>query len=288
MIRIENLHKQYKNFSVDLSLEIPEGSAIGLVGKNGHGKSTTIKAILGLIRPDSGKVTINGHNPYNLSSKEKAEMGVVLSDSGFCKEFCANDVYKILKATYKRFKKDWFIRECEKNNIDMNKPIKQYSTGMKTKLKLIAAMSHPTKILILDEPTAGLDVEARNEICQMIRNYLDEDEKRTLLITSHIASDIETLCDHIYLIHNGKIIFNEETQYLLSNYGTFKVTADVFPKLEQNFIIAYKQEEYGYCCFTNNRQFYQIRYPDLVVENSSIDDAIVFLSKEVAHERTAN
>ena len=182
MIQINGLKKKYKDFTLDLTLDLPKGRVSGLVGKNGAGKSTTLKAILGLIQTDEGSVKVFG-NMYHSFDEEK------------------------------------FLDLSEKMKLPLNKQIKEFSTGMKAKLKVIAALCHKAKLLIMDEPTSGLDVEARNEVLDILREYLAQDDEVSLLISSHISSDLEGLCDDIYLIDEGRLLLHEQTDELLDKYG---------------------------------------------------------------------
>ena len=138
---------------------------------------------------------------------------------------------------YSKFDKSLFIEQVQKFQLPMNKQIKEFSTGMKAKLKVLVAISHNAKLLILDEPTAGLDVIARDELLEMLREFLEKDEERSILISSHISSDLESLCDDLYMIHDGKIILHEDTDVLLSDYALLKVDAEQYSKLDKQFIL---------------------------------------------------
>ena len=161
--------------------------------------------------------------------------------------------------------------------LPKNKKIKEFSTGMKAKLKVIVAMSHQAKLLILDEPTAGLDVIARDELLDMMRDYMAEDDQRSILISSHISSDLETICDDFYMIHNGHVIMHEDTDVLLSDYALLKVDFKQFEQLDKDYILKSKKESYGYSCLTNQKQYYKENYPDIVIENGHIDDVMTMM-----------
>ena len=160
----------------------------------------------------------------------------------------------------------------------MNKKIKEFSTGMKAKLRVLAAMTHRAKLLVMDEPTAGLDVKARNEILDMLRAYIAEDESRSILITSHISTDLESLCDELYLIHDGKLILHEATDAILEQYGILKVSEEQYRTLDQSSILKVQKENYGYACFTDDKKFYQENYPQIAVENGGIDELILMMT----------
>ena len=278
MVKIENLTKNYGDFNLNVSLEIPKGTITGLIGKNGAGKSTTIKAILGLIKADSGTIEVLGKNASKLSSKDRELMGVTLSEAGFSGYLTVKDIAAVLDKMYREFDKKSFLKECEAQRLPLDKTIKDFSTGMKAKVRVLVALSHKARLLIMDEPTAGLDVEARNEILDMMRTYISRDEECAILITSHISTDLENLCDDIYLIHEGRVMLHEETDVILSQYGLLKVSDEAYKKLDKDYIISEKKESYGYACFTNQKKYYLENYPEIVVENGNIDELILMMT----------
>lgn len=275
MLKVKHLKKNYASFSLDCSLEVKPGYVTGLIGQNGAGKSTTFKAILGLIQCDGGSIEIFGQSTLN--EEDKQLLGVVLSDSGFSGYLTISDIIPILENLYKQFDKSFFLRMVDQFELPKNKKIKEFSTGMKAKLKIIVAMSHQAQLLILDEPTAGLDVIARDELLDMMRDYMAEDDQRAILISSHISSDLETLCDDVYMIHNGQVIMHEDTDVLLSEYALLKVDDQQFEQLDKAYILKYKKESYGYSCLTHQKQYYRENYPNIVLENSHIDDVMTMM-----------
>ena len=278
MITMKNVCKTYGTFQMDLSMEIPSGQITGLVGKNGAGKSTAIKLILGLTEAESGEISVFGKDIHQLSMAEKAQIGASLADSGFSTYLNIVDVQKILAKMYPNFDRTYFERGCRELRLPEKKRIREYSTGMRAKLRVLTALSHHAKLLIMDEPTAGLDVEARNHILDMLRAYMEEDEERSILITSHIASDLEQLCDDIYLIHNGTLILYEDTDVILEQYGVLKVSEDQFAGLDQDYLLKTQKTSYGYACFTNHKDYYQENYPGIIVENGNIDELILMMT----------
>lgn len=277
MLKIEHIKKNYESFSLDCQMEVKPGCITGLIGQNGAGKSTTFKAILGLISIDNGSIQIFDKNNCELDINDKQQLGVVLSDSGFSRYLTITDIIPILDSLYTNFDKPFFIKQIERFGLDTKKKIQDFSTGMKAKLKVLIAISHNAKLLILDEPTAGLDVIARDEILEMLNEYMEEDENRSILISSHISSDLERLCDDIYMIHNGTIIMHEDTDVLLSNYAILKVNNEQFKDIDKEYILRFKKESYGYSCLTNQKQFYLDNYPQIVIEKGSIDEVITMM-----------
>ena len=278
MLEIKGVKKSYGEFQLDSSLNVEKGRITGLVGENGAGKSTLFKTVLGLISYDAGEIKILGKTPKELSEKDKEELGVVLAETGFTGYLKVKDVEAVLAKLYPKFEAEKFHQMCEEYQIPLNKFIKEYSTGMKAKLNLIIALTHQAKFLMLDEPTAGLDVGAREAMLDILREYM-ETPGRSILISSHISTDLEGICDDIYMIDEGKILLHEETDKLLDQYGLLKVKADQYEALDKAYILAHKKEEYGYSCLTNERQYYQENYPDITIEKGKIDDVIIMMKR---------
>ncbi len=283
MVKVENLQKNYKQFSLNCSLEIMPGTITGLVGPNGAGKSTLFKSILGLINIDGGSIRVMGKDSRTLDKKDKQKIGAVLAESGFSQYLMIKDLVPILSSFYNTFDKKQFVDACEKFKLPFDKKIKDFSTGMKAKLKVLVAMSHDTDLLILDEPTTGLDVAAREEVLDMLRDYMEHHENSSVIISSHISTDLEGVCDDIYMIYDGKIVLHEETGVLLDEYAILKIEENLFEKMDKQYIIRVQKEKFGYRCLTNQRFFYQENYPDIVIEKGKLDDLIMIMIKgEVA------
>ncbi len=279
MLSIDHLRKNYGSFRLDCTLSVKPGYITGLVGQNGSGKSTTFKAVLGLIRPDGGTVTLFGKDSCDLTVKDREKLGVVLSDSGFSGYLTVRDILPVLGSMYRQFDRHAFVAGCSRFQIPLDKKIRDFSTGMKAKLKFLTALNHKAQFLILDEPTAGLDVLARDELLDMLRAYIEEDDSRSVLISSHISADLETLCDDFYMIHDGHILLHEETDVLLSDYGILKLSRNQYEKLDRRYLLRVKEENFGYSCLTCEKQFYAENYPDIVIEKGSIDDMIAMMIK---------
>lgn len=277
MLKVQQLKKEYPLFSLECSLTVKTGCITGLIGQNGAGKSTTFKAILGLIYKDDGHITLFDKNIKDLTISDKEKIGVVLSDSGFSGYLTIQDIIPILKQMYHQFDDQFFNEQVQRFQLPTNKRIKDFSTGMKAKLKVLVAISHHAKLLILDEPTAGLDVIARDELLDMLREFMEKDEERAILISSHISSDLENLCDDLYMIHEGQVILHEDTDVLLSDYALLKVNHDQYQDLDKQFILRFKKENYGYSCLTNQKQYYMENYPQLTIEKGTIDNVITMM-----------
>lgn len=277
MLKINNLRKKYHDFSLHCSMEVRPGCITGLVGRNGAGKSTTLKAALGLIRMDEGSIEMFGKDVQALTEQDKQKLGVVLPDSGFSMYLSIRDITHILKYMYSDYDQDWFLQWCEHFELPLEQKIKEFSTGMKAKLKVLVALCHNASLLLLDEPTVGLDVVIRDEFLDLLRSYMEQDENRSIVISSHISSDLETLCDDFYMIHDGEIVLHEETDVLLSEYALLKVNEEVYARLDPQYILNARKESYGYSCLTNQRQYYSENYPDLIMEKGNIDDLVLMM-----------
>lgn len=278
MLEINGLVKKYKDFILNCTMKVERGCITGLVGENGAGKSTTFKAALGLISYDSGDITLMGKEPSALKEEDKSRIGVTLAESGFSGYLKVKDIIPVMSAMYPEFDRSRFESLCRKFGVPQDKYIKEFSTGMKAKLKVLVAVTHGADFLLLDEPTTGLDVMAREGILNLLREYMEEDENRSILISSHISTDLEGLCDDLYLIHEGQIILHEEMDTLLNEYGLIKVNDVQYGKLDKEHILSVRRTSYGYDCLTDQRQYYRENYPDIVVENGSLDEVITMMT----------
>ena len=277
MLEINGLVKHYGDFTLNCTMKVEPGRITGLVGENGAGKSTTFKAVLGLITYDAGDVALLGKAPSELTEEEKQKIGVTLAESGFSGYLKVKDDVPVLAALYPAFDREKFLGLCRKFGIPLDKYIREFSTGMKAKLKVLAAVTHRAEFLLMDEPTTGLDVMAREGILDIFREYMEEDENRSILISSHISSDLEGLCDDIYMIHNGEIVFHEETDVMLNEYGLIKADDTQYRKLDKEYILRVRRESFGYSCLTDQKQYYLENYPDVVVEKGSLDEVITMI-----------
>lgn len=277
MLEIKGLVKDYGDFRLNCSMKVGKGCITGLVGQNGAGKSTTFKAALGLISCDSGEVSILGKPSSELTARDRQKMGVALNNSGFSGYLRVKDIVPVLRAMYPEFDEGKFKNICRKFSVPENKMIKDFSTGMKAKLKVIVAVTHNAEFLLLDEPTSGLDVVTRRDVMDLLREYMEENEDRSILISSHISTDLEGLCDDIYMIHNGQIVLHEDTDVLLNNYALIKADREQFARLDKEYILKVRRERYGYDCLTNQKQYYRENYPDVVVEQGNLDEVIAMM-----------
>lgn len=285
MLKLKNVEKKYTDFSLNCSLAVEPGQIIGLVGRNGAGKSTTFKIALGLITYQAGEVTVFDKPLEELTEEDRQRLGVSLSESGFSEYLTIQDIVPMLTTFYPQFQKDFFLKKCANFQLPLNKAIKDFSTGMKARMKVLIAISHQASLLILDEPTAGLDVVAREEILDLLQEYMEQDETRAILISSHISKDLEQLCDALYFIDQGTIILREDTDILLDEYGLLKMTEEQYEQVEKEYLMAVKRTDFGYQALTKQRQFYMENYPEIVMEKTSVDEIILMIMGGKADER---
>ena len=277
MLEIKDLVKNYGDFRLECSLQVKPGQITGLIGENGSGKSTTFKSILGLIRPDSGTIRIFGKERSELDQTDRQQIAAVLSDSGFSGYLTIRDIIPILAHMYRHFDREYFQHQVKRFDLPENKMVKEFSTGMKAKLKLLAALGSRAKLFIMDEPTSGLDVVARDELLDLIREYMAENEDSSVLISSHISADLESLCDDVYMIHEGKIVLHEDMDTLLSDYGILKVDEKQYADMDKQYMIRTMHEAFGYACMTDQKQYYMENYPGAVLEKGSLDSVITMM-----------
>lgn len=243
-IEIKNLCKSYKDFKIDnLSLTLPGGCILGLVGENGAGKSTTIKLILDIVKRDSGSISVLGRDNQNAFEITKDEIGVVLDEVGFNDLFTVKDIDKIMSYAYKNWSSVDFKNLTERFSLPFNKKFKEFSKGMKMKLGIAVALSHKARLLILDEATSGLDPVVRDEITDIFMEFT-RDESHSILVSSHIVSDLEKMCDYIAFIHNGRLMLCEEKDRLKDEYAFVSCTKQQLDSIDKSAVIGVRETHY--------------------------------------------
>ncbi len=275
-LEIKNLTKSFPDFSLDhLSLTLPSGCVMGLIGENGAGKSTTIRLILGMLHQDAGTITILGRDNHENIRLTKEEVGVVLDEVGLPECLNTRQVGKVMAGTFRNWNQQEYDRILEKFNLPQGKPFKTFSRGMKMKLGIAVAMSHGAKLLLLDEPTGGLDPVVRDEVVEMFSDFT-RDENHSILISSHIVSDLEKLCDYIAFLHKGKLLLCEEKDQLLAEYGMLHCAAHQLEAIDPDAVIYRKSSPYGVQAIVKRQAV-----PDgLPLSPISIEELFVFMVKE--------
>ena len=275
MLKLENVKKQYQDFTLDCSVEVRDGCVTGLIGSNGAGKSTTFKAALGLIRIDAGQVEIFGKPLGESKNKERQKIGVVLADSGFSQYLSIKDILPMLENLYDDFDREMFVRQCERFHLPLNKKIKEFSTGMRRKLQVLAAISHNAELLILDEPTSGLDPVSRENLLEIFMSLCDRG--KTILFSTHITSDLDKCADNIIYIRNGQIVEQSALSefvntYRLVEYGENELTPEQMDKL-----IGKRRNKSGWSSLIRSKE--AANFPGNISE-ADLDGIMVHLESE--------
>lgn len=272
-LEIRGLTKHFADFTLDnLNLILPGGCILGLIGENGAGKSTTIRLILGMLRADSGTVTILGQDSRENPVLTKQDIGVVLDEVGIPECMTPKQVGKVMANVFLHWNAETYQRLLARFSLPENKKFKEFSKGMKMKLGLAVALSHEAKLLILDEATGGLDPVVRDEVVDMLAEFT-RDETHAILISSHIVSDLEKLCDYVAFLHKGKLLLCEEKDLLLSEYGILHCKPEELP---EEGILHKKQNTYGVEAIVRRDAV----KPGTALSPISMEELFVFMSKE--------
>ena len=276
-ITLTHVTKAFRDFTLDdVNLSVPEGTVCGLVGENGAGKTTAIRLLMGAIRADAGEISVLGRSPDAPDFREaKEDIGIVLEDAYFPEVMTASQVGKVMRGTYRRWDAERFAAYLKRFELPEKKPFKEYSRGMRMKLAISVALSHQARLLVLDEATAGLDPIIRDEIVETFRDFATEDG-HSILISSHIVSDLEKLCDNIAFLHRGKLLFCEEKDAMLDRYGVFKGTAEQADSLLPEAVVGREDSAYGGVRALVRRDNAP---PTLIMERPTIEDVILFTVK---------
>lgn len=275
-IEIKNLSKKYKGFSLDnVSFNLPKGTIMGLIGENGAGKTTIIKTILDISFKDKGDIKIFGKD---MNKNLREDIGVVLDDGFFSDFLKANSLPNIMKNIYKNWDNEKYFYYLKRLSIPEDKIIKQLSRGNKMKLGIALALSHNPKLLILDEPTSGLDPIVREEILDIFQEFI-QDEENSVLVSSHITSDLEKIADYITFIHSGRLVFSKEKDELLYDYGIYKTSLVDLDLIDKKFIESYRKHNYGVDILIKNVDEFKVKYKNSIVEKPSIENIMLFFVK---------
>lgn len=277
LIKVENIVKKYKTFTLDkISFDLEGGHIYGFVGENGSGKSTTMKAIADLIKVDEGSIYINGKLNKELTSEERESIGFTLDEICLPANLKIQLINRILKNAFEKWDENKFFKYLKEFNIDENKRIHELSKGMKAKFNIIISLCHKANILILDEPMNGLDPIARDEFCTLLCDFINEEENNTILISSHIISDLEKICTDFIFIHDGKIILNEKKKILENEFLKLSISEEEFDSFDKFKIIRFKKIGENYdVLLQNNEENEKLTG----VEKASAEDILIFLIK---------
>ncbi len=283
ILQVENLTKQYPDFTLDhVSFSVPKGTIMGLIGENGAGKSTTINAILDLINKDDGTVAFWGQE-LSSSKQIKENIGVVFDGINFYETLTPAKVGKISSAAYKQWDEHLYKEYLKRFQLPVDKEIKTLSKGMKMKLCIAVALSHKPKLLILDEATSGLDPVVRDDILDVFLEFV-QDANHSIMMSSHISTDLEKVADYITFIHQGKVIFSKRKDELRYHYGIIRCGAAVFDQIDKEDVLAYRKEDYQWNVLVAEKEKAKRKYKNAVVDDATIDDILLMYVKGVQAE----
>lgn len=276
---VEGLSKTFQTFKLEnVSFKLPKGSIMGFVGENGAGKTTTIKLILNMLKKESGDVLMFGRDHIGEETEIKKNIGVILADGFFPDVLTLSQICKVMKSIYTDFDQDKFDAYVHEFKLNDQQSISEFSTGMKMKAKIATVLSHDPKLLILDEPTNGLDPVARAEVLDIFMEYI-QDEEKSIFLSSHITGDLEKIADYITFIHDGKIIFSESREFLTDYYGILKCAKSELEEIDREDIVSKRVNRFGYELLIKGRQKIRRKYPEKIIDPASIDDIMLYYAK---------
>ena len=278
-IEIKNLKKNYPDFSLKVDeLKIPSGAVIGLIGENGAGKTTLIKSILNIIKKDDGKIKIFDKDLEEQELNIKEDIGVVLDNTFFPESLNSRNIDSIMQDIYKNWDSKLFYKYLKDFGIKDNQILKTMSKGMRKKVEIATALSHHPKLLILDEATSGLDPIVRNEVLDLFLNFIKDDE-HTIILSTHITSDLEHIADYIIFIDKGTIVLENTRDEIIDNYGILKCDIDEFDRIDTNDIVSFRKSKYSYEILINDKDKCKKKYKDFVIDKITIEDLMLLMIK---------
>lgn len=276
---VKGLTKKYPDFILDeVSFNVPRGTIVGIIGENGAGKSTIIKTILNLTEKDSGSIELLGKKESEIDFFIRNHVGVVFDGNNFPDTLSPMKFGKLLKTIYTAWDEKQYSAILKKFSLPEDKKIKKLSKGMKMKLSIAAALSHNPELLILDEATSGLDPIARDDILDILLEFV-QNENHAVFISSHITSDLERIADYIVFLHNGKVVFNKPKDELRYKYGIMKCGTAQFNVIDKNEIVAYRKQDYEWQVLIADRVAAQAKYPAAIIDPATIDDIMLLFVK---------
>lgn len=279
ILQVNNLTKQYSDFKLDnVSSSLPKGTIMGLIGENGAGKSTTINAILDLIKKDDGTVTFWGQELSSDPRRLKEDIGVVFDGINFYETLTPAKIGQISKAAYTQWDQHLYNEYLTKFQLPTKNEVKTFSKGMKMKLCIAVALSHHPKLLILDEATSGLDPVMRDDILDVFLDFV-QDEQHSILMSSHITTDLEKIADYITFIHQGKVMFCKTKDELRYRYGIIRCGAALFDAIDKTEVLAYRKCDYQWDVLVADKEKARRKYKSAVVDDASIDDILLLYVK---------
>ncbi len=278
-VEVKNFSKHFKDFSLqNISFNVPTGTIVGFIGENGAGKTTTLKSILGLLHTDGGELRVLGKDPVKDRRSIGEDIGIVMEGSFFSPTLNMREIGSIMQKLHPRWDAALFEEFCKRFELPEQKPMKDFSRGMRVKAAFATALSHHPKLLILDEATSGLDPVVRSEILDLFLEFI-EDESHSVLLSSHITSDLEKVADYIVFIHKGRIVFQMEKDALLEKFAVCKCGKSELSCFDKAHILGHRESRFDMEFLVDNAPQVRKTYPNLLIEPASIDDIMTFFVK---------
>ena len=276
VIELKDVVKDYGDFKLDkISFAVPEGSVCGFIGQNGAGKTTTINLILDVIKKDAGEVLLFGQPVDGKSASLREDVGVVFDEMGFHDFMTGKDINIMMKNIYKNWDEEVFFDYLKRFSLPSKKPCGKFSRGMRMKLQIAVALSHHAKMLIMDEPTSGLDPIVRNEMINIFREFVVE-EDHTILLSSHITGDLEKIADEVVFIDGGRIVLSGNKDEILEKHGILKCKKEELSKISESLIVSFEESSFGAEVLVNDRHAAAKLYPDMLIEPAFLEQIMIF------------
>lgn len=275
-IEIRNVTKKYDGFTLkNVSFNVPKGSIMGFIGQNGAGKTTTIRSLLNIIPINEGEIKLLGLDHAKNEYEIKERIAVVFDELPFHDAFNATQMSKIFKGIYKKWDNNTYLNYLERFQLPQKKKIGKFSKGMKMKLQIACALSHGAELLIMDEATTGLDPVVRSEILDIFLEYL-QDESHSILMSSHITSDLEKIADSVTFIDRGEILVSGYKDDILENHGIIKCSRKDYKEISPSDFISARLNDFGAEVMVADKQAISRKYPGLVIDSVSLEDIMVY------------
>lgn len=271
------LKKDYGEFDLNVSVKVPKGNIVGLIGENGAGKSTFLKLILGLIESNGGSFEILNEKKINENRMILENIGVVIDDNVIPENLNIIQVNRIMNDIYEQWDEEKFYRLTEELKLNKDKKIKEYSKGMKMKLSLMVALSHNPELLILDEPTTGLDPVVREQILDMFLDFV-QDSSHSILFSSHIMDDLEKIADYIVFLKNGRVLLSEKKDNIIYEWGVLRCEEEKLKNIEEKYIIAYRASSYGYDVLVNDKETIKEIFEEVIIDDATLNETMLICS----------
>lgn len=287
VIELKGVSKDYGDFKLDdVSFSVPEGSVCGFIGQNGAGKTTTIQIILDAINRDSGEVYVFGKSMDKDSAALRENIGVVFDEMGFHDFLNARQINTIMKNVYKNWNQEKYFEYLKLFSLPTKKACGSFSRGMRMKLQIATALSHNAKLLIMDEPTSGLDPIVRNEMLQIFREYVVE-EDHTILLSSHITGDLEKLADEVVFIDGGKIVLKGNKDEILEKHGILRCKKDELKNISESLLVSAETSSLGAEVLVNDRKAAEKLYPEMIIEPAELEQIMIYYVNRAKGQKTA-